>query len=391
MANGYVLTLYPAGLGILSVRFGIDISPLTPGRTGVGNYVFYLLKNMLSMETADEFVGFAATLSSLELDGLDKRLRARHVRLPTRVLYAVWRLGRFLPVESFTGEIDLFHATNYFLPPAAKASRVVTIHDLSFLVVPQYCSPKIVGPFSAGIGRFASDADAIIAYSDSTRRDIVSILGIPESKIRVIHMAVDDEFGSATEDAYWLERTYHVVRPYVLFVGMLEPRKNVLSILRAFDAVRNDVPHQLVLVGDRGWMYEEIFQLCDELDLGDRVRFIGFVGHAKLAAFYRYADVFVFPSLYEGFGLPVLEAMQFGCPVITARNSSLPEVGGDAALYVDAADWKMLAEQMNRVLKDGSLRETLVRKGKDQAARFSWKRSAARTLDLYREVVEGRR
>jgi glycosyltransferase involved in cell wall biosynthesis len=374
------------------VRFGIDISPLTPGRTGVGNYVFYLLKNMLSLETGDEFVGLAATLSSLELDGLDERLLVRHLRAPTRLLYALWRAGSFLPLEKFTGDVELFHATNYFVPPARKAKRIVTIHDLTFVVVPQYCSPRIVRPFAAGvIERFAAESDAIIAYSQSTKNDIVSILGIPEPKISVIYMAVDDDFGFSTEEADWLERTYHVVRPYVLFVGMLEPRKNVLSILRAFDAVRDEVPHQLVLVGDRGWMYEEIFQLCDQLGLGDRARFIGFVGHDKLAAFYRYADVLLFPSFYEGFGLPVLEAMQCGCPVITARNSSLPEVGGDAALYVDAADWQMLAEQLNTVLKDESLRDTLARKGREQAARFSWKRSAAQTLDLYREVVESRR
>ena len=373
------------------MRFGIDISPLRPGRTGVGNYVFYLLKNMLSLGTDDEFVGFAATLSQLELDGLDKRLHVRHVRVPTRVLYAVWRLGRSLPVERFTGKIDLFHATNYFLPPARTAKRIVTIHDLSFLVVPQYCSPKIVGPFSTGIGRFARDADAIIVYSDSTKKDIVSILGVPESKISVIHMAVDDEFGRSAEDADWLKGTHQVVPPYILYVGMLEPRKNVPAILRAFSAISGDFPHQLVLVGDRGWMYEEIFQLCDELGLGERVRFIGFVGHDKLAAFYRYADVFLFPSFYEGFGLPVLEAMQCGCPVVTARNSSLPEVGGDAALYVDAGDWKGFAEQMSTVLKDASLRNRLARDGREQAARFSWKRSAARTLDLYREVAGGNR
>jgi glycosyltransferase involved in cell wall biosynthesis len=369
------------------VRFGIDISPLTPGRTGVGNYVFYLLKNMLSLRTDDEFVGFAATLSHLELDGLGTRLLVRHLHVPTRVLYAMWRTGRFLPVERFTGKIDLFHATNYFLPPTREAKRVVTIHDLSFLVVPQYCSPKIVGPFSAGIGRFARDADAIIAYSDSTRTDIVSILSVSESKISVIHMAVDEEFGRSAEDADWLKRTYQVTPPYILYVGTLEPRKNVPAILKAFSAISGDFPHQLVLVGARGWMYGEVFQLCDELDLGDRVRFIGFVGHGNLAAFYRHADVFLFPSFYEGFGLPVLEAMQCGCPVITARNSSLPEVGGDAALYIDAGDWKALAEQISTVLKDGSLRDKLAHDGRKQAARFSWRRSAVQTLDLYREVV----
>ena len=369
------------------MRIGIDISPLIRGRTGVGNYVFYLLKNMLPMAADDEFIGLAATLSHLELDGLDERLQVRHLKVPTRVLYALWRAGSFLPVEKFTGDVDLFHATNYFLPPTRIAKRVVTIHDLSFMVVPQYCSPRIVRPFAAGINAFAHESDRIIAYSESTKKDIVSILGVPESKISVIHMAVDDEFGSSAEDADWLERTFKVRRPYVLFVGMLEPRKNVPAILRAFNAIKNDFPHQLVLVGDRGWMYEEIFRLRDELGLGDQVRFIGFVGHDRLAAFYRNADLFVFPSFYEGFGLPVLEAMSCGCPVITARNSSLTEVGGDAALYVDAADWESLAEQMRTVLTDESLRDRLSREGPQQAAKFSWQRSAAQTLDLYRELV----
>ena len=374
------------------MRFGVDISPLTAGRTGVGNYVFYLLKNMLSLATEDEFVGFAATLSSLALDGLDARLKVRHVRLPTRALYAVWRRANLLPIETFTGQVDLFHATNYFVPPARKARRVVTIHDLSFLIVPQYCSPRIVGPFSSGIAKFARESDAIIVYSESVKNDIISRLDVPESKVSVIYLAVDDAFDQPAEDADWLDEMYQIRRPYILFVGMLEPRKNVPAILRAFDAVRSDVPHRLVIVGARGWMYDEIFQLHDELGLGDRVRFIGFVpGHDKLAAFYRNADLFVYPSFYEGFGLPVLEAMKCGCPVVTSKASSIVEIAEDAALLADADDWRALAEQMMRALSDDSLREELSRKGRERAAAFSWKRAADQTLEVYRKVVEDRR
>ena len=374
------------------MRFGVDISPLTAGRTGVGNYVFYLLKNMLSLATEDEFVGFAATLSSLALDGLDARLKVRHVRLPTRALYAVWRRANLLPIETFAGQVDLFHATNYFVPPARKAKRVVTIHDLSFLIVPQYCSPRIVGPFSSGIAKFARESDAIIVYSESVKNDIISRLDVPESKVSVIYLAVDDAFDQPAEDADWLDEMYQIRRPYILFVGMLEPRKNVPAILRAFDAVRSDVPHRLVIVGARGWMYDEIFQLHDELGLGDRVRFIGFVpGHDKLAAFYRNADLFVYPSFYEGFGLPVLEAMKCGCPVVTSKASSIVEIAEDAALLADADDWRALAEQMMRALSDDSLREELSRKGRERAAAFSWKRAAGQTLEVYRKVVEDRR
>jgi len=374
------------------VKYGIDISPLTPGRTGVGNYVFYLLKNMLALNASDQFVGFAVTRSRLALDGLGERLQVRHVKVPTRLLYAVWRAsGHILPIETFTGSLDLFHATNYFLPPARNAKRVVTIHDLSFLVVPQYSSPRIVRPFSLGIRRFAHDSDMIIAYSESTKRDVISILGVPESKIAVIYMAVDDEFGQSTHDAAWLERTYNVSRPYVLHVGTLEPRKNVPAILKAFNAVKTEFPHRLVLVGAHGWMYEEIFRLCDELNLRDRVQFIGFVGHDTLATFYRHADLFVFPSFYEGFGLPVLEAMKCGCPVIAARNSSLVEVAGGAALLVEAQEWEALAELVRTTLSDGLLREEMSRKGRDQAAKFSWKQSAAQTLELYRDLVGNKR
>jgi len=374
------------------VRFGVDISPLTAGRTGVGNYVFYLLKNMLTLATEDEFVGFAGTLSSLALDGLDTRLKVRHVRLPTRALYAAWRRANLLPIETFAGQVDLFHATNYFVPPARKARRVVTIHDLSFLIVPQYCSPRIVRPFSTGIAKFARESDAIIVYSESIKRDIISRLDVPKSKVSVIYLAVDDEFDHATEDADWLDETYQIRRPYILFVGMLEPRKNVPAILRAFASVRSDVPHRLVIVGARGWMYDEIFHLHDELGLGDRVRFIGFVpGHDKLAAFYRNADLFVYPSFYEGFGLPVLEAMKCGCPVVASRATSIVEIAEDAALLVDANDWEALAQSMKRLLSNDSLREELSRKGRERAAAFSWKRAAEQTLDLYRAVVEGRR
>lgn len=291
-------------------------------------------------------------------------------------------------VDKFLGGVDVFHATNYFLPPVSAARTVVTIHDLAFLAVPELCSPKIVGPFSRGVRRFCHQADAVIADSRSTKRDVERFLDVDPKKITVAPIAVDDALQAMDpgEAARLLEERFGLRLPFLLFVSTLEPRKNVVGLIRAFELLAKDFSHSLVLVGATGWNSQKLISAIEQSEFSERIMRPGFVSSDELEAFYSAADAFVFPTHYEGFGLPLLEALVCGCPVVTADNSSVREVAGEGALYADSRDVEGFAALVAQVLSDAALRESLIAKGKEHAAGFSWERCARTTLDVYRKV-----
>jgi len=372
------------------MRIGFDISPLRRPRTGVGNYCYFQLKHLLRIGGDCEFIGFASGLQGLDLDELAGGLAYRTVPVPTRVLYRFWSMVGAPKVDALLGGSDVYHATNYFLPPTRSARRVVTIYDLSFLTMPEHASPKITRVFSKGVQRFAREADAVLTCSEATKSDIIRHLGVPEERIRVAYGAVDDAFAPMAPEAA-AERVaarFGIQQPFILFVSTIEPRKNVPALVRAFGQLARDIPHTLVLAGPTGWRAEAVSRAIHELGLGDRVIRAGFIPERDdLAALYSAAGLFAFPSLYEGFGLPVLEAMTCGCPVVTADNSTLPEGAGDAARLIDAGDVPGIAAAMRRVLENDGLREAMVRKGIAQAQRFSWDACARKTLDVYKTVL----
>ncbi len=372
------------------MRVGIDISPITAARTGVGNYCYFLLRHLLELDPDVRYAGFSSGSSRVELEVLAGRVTHRHVPMPTRALYALWAATGFPKADTFLGGVDVFHATNYVLPPTRSARRVVTIHDLSFLVAPELCSPKIRRIFAHGVRAYAHGADAILVYSESTKNDIVRLLDVDPARIVTAPIAVDENFKPVPRDDAedTLAKRFDVRPPFVLFVGTLEPRKNVPAVVRTFARLANDIPHRLVLVGGVGWNAEPILRTIDELRLGDRIQRVGFVpAYDDLRFFYSAADAFLFPSHYEGFGLPVLEAMACGCPVITANNSSLPEVGGDAALYAESEDVEGLASALASVLSDATRRERMRQLGLERARTFSWRRCAETTLGVYRSLA----
>lgn len=370
------------------MRIGIDIGAITATRTGVGNYCFYLLKHLLSQSPESEFLGYSTGRARVALDALAGRISHRRIPLPTRVMYGLWTALGGPGIDRFLGGADVVHGTNYFVPPTRRARRVVTIHDLSFLVEPDLSTPA-AAPYAGRLRRMAQGADGVLAYSESTRRDVVKFLDVAPEKVTVAPMAVDESFlpVSSAAAAAWLEENYSLRPPFLLFVSTLEPRKNVATLLRAFARLASDIPHNLVLVGSPGWQSEETFRLIEELALASRVIRPGFVPHDRLPAFYCAADAFVFPTRYEGFGLPLLEALTCGCPVVTANNSAVPEVVGDAAVQVDALDVAGLASAVRQVLEDTGLRESLAARGLEQAKRFSWGACAQATLALYNRLA----
>ena len=293
-----------------------------------------------------------------------------------------WQVARY--------RLDLLHGTLNVLPLARRVPGIVTVHDVAFLRFPER--------YLAGRRRYltyftqwsARGANTVLASSQNTKRDLVELLGVKEARVKVIYLGVEDRLRLPVdpEAVRALRERYTLPDLFFLYIGSLEPRKNLVRLLDAYaQARRAGVTWPLVLAGGKGWLYEEIFERVRTLRLDDHVRFPGYVLYEDLPLWYNAAGAFVYPSLYEGFGLPVAEAMACGCPVLTARNSSLPEVAGDAAILVDGESVEALTQGMIDLANDSSLRAALAERGRRQSARFTWQRTAAEVLAVYDEVL----
>jgi len=287
--------------------------------------------------------------------------------------------------------VDVAHVP-YFAPPLRPTTPiVVTIHDLIPLILPAYRGPLLVRLYTHLVAAATRRADAIIADSEASKRDIVRLLGIPDERVQVIYLAVDRRFRPITDKAHLedVRQKYCLPANYILYLGGFDQRKNLATLLKAFKRLTSDM--QLVIAGRLPARDTPFFpdprRMVREFGLEGRVAFIGWVLEEEKPALYSMAKVFVFPSLYEGFGLPPLEAMACGTPVVASNVSSLPEVVGDAGLLVDPCDAAGLAEAMAALLDDEQLREGLGQKGLEQARRFSWEETARETLKVYRRVI----
>jgi len=372
------------------VRIGIDLSSLTSNRTGVGSFTYYMTKHLLAIATDATFSGFSSGLHPIVPGALKGCIQNRHLKLPTRALYKLWEWTGFPRVDAFLGGTDVFHATNYYLPPVKSSRRVLTIYDLAFMKNPHWGSPKIVGPFSKALRHFAHQADAVITCSKSSKLDIVDRLYIDPAKITVTYGAVDDTFHpvSRPEAVDYLAREHGIHLPFILYVGTLEPRKNIDGVLDSFAQIKDDFPHSLVLTGQAGWNMEHLEDRIRDLGLVDRIHRVGYLPHHfDLANFYSAAELFFFPSFDEGFGLPVLEAMTCGCPVVCSGRGALPEVAGDAAQQVNPDDVETMATTLRMVLMNERLRGAMTQRGLVQAKQFTWASCAEQTLSVYRGLL----
>jgi glycosyltransferase involved in cell wall biosynthesis len=280
------------------------------------------------------------------------------------------------------------HSIDHVAPAWRDWRSVVTLHDLAFLLYPA-THTEASRAYYAASGESVRRAERVIAVSQRTASDAVRLLGVDPARMRVVPEAAAPGFGPRGDAEFeaTARRLHLDQRPYALFVGTLEPRKNVPLLLEAFAQVRNQLDAQLLVVGGRGWLEEPIFAAHARSGLGDAVRFLGSLDQDDLAALYSYASVFVLPSLYEGFGLPVLEAMACGAPVICSNAGPLPEVAGDAAVQLSPHDLAPWAQAMLAVMTDAPLASTLRQKGFDRAATYSWTRAALATRDVYREAL----
>ncbi len=374
------------------MRVGIDISPIRERRAGVGSYCIGLLDGFADLarvagSDVPHLLGFATGLHRPRLPDRFRALPVRWLPAPTRACYAVWdRLGR-PRMDAVLGGLDIVHGTNYTMPPTRRARRVATVHDLAFLLHPEWANPRAVRFLTQRIRNVCATADHVVACSETTRRDVLRLLDVPETQVSVAHEGVDGRFRPMprAQAQALVTQELGIAEPYFLFVGTIEPRKNLTTLARAFASVRNELPHRLVVCGALGWHTEPILE--ELARLGDGLVRPGYVPGELLPALYAGAAACLAPSWYEGFGLTAIEAMACGCPVAASTGGSLPEVTGDAALLAPPEDEAGWADALRRLASDEALRERLSTAGIERARSFTWRACAERTLAAYRQAL----
>jgi glycosyltransferase involved in cell wall biosynthesis len=377
----------------------VDVSAAVHRRAGLGRYAESLARALVGRERGAP--GSAGGLpyalfynreqGIAPLSGLEQ-LPASTVALgykPWRML--VW-LGQLAHVgfDRVLPQGTLFHATEHLLLPLRSIPTVLTVHDLIFKHLPEHHKLLNRVYLNLTLPLYCRRATHIIAISECTRRDVMAAYHLPPEKVTVIHEAADPRFRAQTPERVAAARErYGLPERYILFVGTIEPRKNLTRLLHAFEALReDDLCDALVIVGQRGWLYGDFFAELERSPAREAVLLPGYVPDEALPAVYAGARALAFPSLYEGFGLPALEAMACGTPVACSGTSSLPEVAGDAALYFDPTSQGSIVQTLRQLLRDPDLRGELVRRGLERATQFSWDRVATETEAVYDAVME---
>ncbi len=358
---------------------------------GIGTYIRNLVRELALLDPTTEYVLFARPADVAEVAATGTNVRAVAEKARPYSIGEQWRL----PLAARRAGADLFHAPHYVLPPLIPGPTVVTIHDCIHLRFPQHLPSRAAWVYAHTMIRVAArKASRILTVSEASKRDILHYTGVHPDKVIVIPNGLDARFATAPDEEA-LERVstrFDLSHPFVLYVGNIKPHKNLERLIEAFALARAGGPDdlRLVVIGDEISKYPGLRQSVHRHRLDKHVRFFGFQPAATLVAFYRLARVFVFPSLYEGFGLPPLEAMANLTPVVTSNLSSMPEVVGDAAVLVDPYDSHAIADGIRRVVGDEALRQQLIARGRLRVQEFSWRKAAARTLEVYRDALSSR-
>ena len=388
------------------LKIAIDATPLLPRPSGIGMYVTHLIEALEALQAQNSF-----DLEIVYQPGLKNWLRGnlyfpdylrshspkRIIPLPVRLSNLFLRIpALFLPiVEQRFAAPDIFHGTNHTVFPFKHSLRVLTIHDLTFVKHPEYTNTT-VRAYAEQVKHCLKWTDLVLTVSQSSKQDIIRYFDFNPDRIHVTPLAsrYDAQYLTnqiTTEQKSQLQQSsgYDFTQPYILFVSTIEPRKNITGLIDAFDYLKQKyhLDHQLVLIGQKGWHYEPIFDRIARSPYHTQIHHLSYLSDELVALFYAQAAVFVYPSHYEGFGLPVLEAMTLGAPVVTTNTASLPEVAGGAAILVSPQDGMALAEGMWAVLEDAALRDRLIQTGYQQAQSFSWQQTAQLTLNAYQSLL----
>lgn len=363
------------------MRLALDARLTYYARGGISDYIRHIAAELPALDPSNEYL---ILHSRKARQALAMPANARRLDCWTPSHHGFERAA--LAVELWPQRLDLLHSPDFIPPLGGHWRSIITIHDLTFLRYPGFLTSDSRRYYDGQIHAAVRRADAILADSSATRDDIVTLLGVPPELITVVHLAPDPAFTPVTSELVTTMRARHnLPREYILFVGTFEPRKNLDGLLTAYATLPDAPP--LVLAGRRGWLFDETQSLILKLHLSGRVRLLEEFPSPDLPALYSGAAVFVLPSHYEGFGLPVLEAMACGAPVIISDRASLPEIAGDHALRVDPGDPAGIAQAIETVLADSSFRSSLIARGFDQVKKFSWRKTAQETLAVYRGLI----
>lgn len=368
------------------MRVAIDAHHIGERRTGTETYLYHLVKNLAALEPNGERYSIYLNRSA-QIDGLEYNSNFQSRRLPVSRRFT--RYGIFYPLESWRKRFDLLHA-QFILPPSLRCRSVLTVHDVCYEQFPQFFRPAVRRQMKLLVPWSCKRADHIITVSESSKRDIVRLYGIDPSRVTVTYPGAGDLFRPIDRSCARerISKQYGINAPFLLYVGNLEPRKNLARLLQAFSELRREekIGHKLVIVGQAAWMFNDILDILRRDGLSSEVILTGYVPTEDLPSFYSAAEVMVYPSLFEGFGLPVVEAMSCGTPVITSCGSSLEEIASDAALLIDPYSVSSIAGAIATLANDAALRKTLALAGIKRATAFSFRRMAEETREVYLQL-----
>lgn len=371
------------------MRVALELQPCCGKRSGIGSYTYELARRLKSQKDL-EFCGnlfnfLGRNDNSASLRGVTMPVHENRL-FPYGVYRRIWNVVPIPYERLFHNGADATIFFNYIVPPHMNGHVLTVIHDMTYLRFPETVEKRNLRRIQKGISYSVERSSRILTDSEFSKREIMELLEVPEQKISVVPGAPSLLGESADFTKFSREMGIHC--PFLLYVGTIEPRKNIVRLLRAFSLLkeRHRIPHQLVLAGGSGWGTEEIYRTAKEISHAEDIVFTGYISDAEKNALYQNADVFLFPSVYEGFGIPPLEAMHHGCPVVCSNAASLPEVVGDAAELVNPLEIESIADGIWHVLSDRLYAQDLVEKGHTQAKKFTWEASANQLVKICREI-----
>lgn len=378
------------------MKIGIDTSRTADKKTGLERYADNLIRALAAIDRQNQYILYPFFWHCFpENPGKAVNPRKRNFKIrkfwTPSLTRKAWEAGRIARKKILGGDVDIIHSPFYTVPEEYLGKIIVTVHDLSFIRYPEFHTPENREFCFRQLEKIKKQADCVITVSEFSKKELMEIGGIDERRIRVIHEAAAPIFKPAKGKNKFKKilKKFGIHKKFILYAGSIEPRKNLKILIRALAQVlENKIDCVLVLAGGTSWLTTELKEEISNLGLGDKVIFTGYVTDEELLGLYNLAQVFVYPSIYEGFGLPVLEALASGCPVIASNTSSLPEIVGDAALLIEPEDFGDLAEKITRVFLDNDLRQKLIQKGLTQSQKFSWEKTAKKTLEVYQEVYQ---
>ncbi|MDD5527988.1 MAG: glycosyltransferase family 1 protein [Patescibacteria group bacterium] len=368
--------------------------------SGVSWCTLFLLEEILRQDKENEYLLFynsgrdlSSRISEVGIQNSDKvKIVATHY--PNKIFnYILQKILRWPKIDKLLGGVDVFWSPHFNFAALSKQTRhILTVHDLSFLITPDFFSArKNFWHKVLNVRKMMADADVIAAISENTKQDIIRLTGINADKIKVIYDGVSADFhpiDKTDEKLIAIKNKYNLPDKFILYLGTIEPRKNIIGLIKAFEQVAENPAlqgYQLVIAGSGGWKNSSVFQAVNNSEFKDRINLVGYLENSEKAYYYNLCSIFCYPSFYEGFGLPVLEAMACGAPVITSDISSLPEVAGDAALLINPADINSISRAIIALAGDEKLREIYSVRGVERAKLFSWRGSAQRYAELFKD------